>query len=96
MTRSFFLFGIAVVAVAFSSLRIASTRRVPRYNAASAGRCADRATGSERRRRRSGGRFGTEHLGEFPGLQTWPGCLRGRLRLHTSRQPLIARLVSRG
>jgi hypothetical protein len=42
MTRSFFLFGVAVAAVAFTSLRIASARRVPRWSAAGGGRCADR------------------------------------------------------
>jgi hypothetical protein len=42
MTRSFFLVGVVLAAVAFTSLRVAGARRVPRYGAASAGRCADR------------------------------------------------------
>ena len=42
MTRAFFLFGAAVAALTLTSLRIASARRVPRHNAASEGRCADR------------------------------------------------------
>ncbi|MGA2391866.1 MAG: hypothetical protein ABSH03_00775 [Candidatus Lustribacter sp.] len=41
MTRAFFLFG-AAAAVAFTSLRLASARRVPRGNRASGGRCSNR------------------------------------------------------
>jgi hypothetical protein len=42
MTRSFFLFGLTLAAVAFTSLRVAATPRTARSNAVRGGRCADR------------------------------------------------------